>query len=110
MEIIQNIIGMTSRSEASYKKGQVFYVEVYNVLLFCEVKIKMYVTYNEWILVNQLFGYMFVEYSLLYFWFLGFQRFQKDFSPISIHFFGQNVPAWLQIRLLKYKVSPYAPS
>ena len=52
---------MTSRSEvhhanhytieASYKKGQIFYVEVYNVLLFCEVKIKMHVTYNEWILV-----------------------------------------------------------
>ena len=52
---------MTSRSEvhranhytieASYKKGQNFYVEVYNVLLFCEVKIKMYVTYNEWILI-----------------------------------------------------------
>ena len=53
---------MTSRSEvhhanhytieASYKKGQIFYVEVYNVLLFCEVKIKMDVTYNEWILVS----------------------------------------------------------
>ena len=53
---------MTSRSEvhhanhytieASYKKGQIFYVEVYNVLLFCEVKIKMHVTYNEWILVH----------------------------------------------------------
>ena len=52
---------MTSRSEvhhanhytieASYKKGQTFYVEVYNVLLFCEVKIEMHVTYNEWILV-----------------------------------------------------------
>ena len=51
---------MTSRSEvhhanhytieASYKKGQIFYVEVYNVLLFCEVKIEMPVTYNEWIL------------------------------------------------------------
>ena len=51
---------MTSRSkvhhanhytiEASYKKGPIFYVEVYNVLLFCEVKIKMHVTYNEWIL------------------------------------------------------------
>ena len=51
---------MTSRSEvhhanhytieASYKKGQIFYAEVYNVLLFCEVKIKMHVTYNEWIL------------------------------------------------------------
>ena len=36
--------------EASYKKGQIFYVEVYNVLLFCEVKIKMHVTYNKWIL------------------------------------------------------------
>ena len=53
---------MTSRSEvhhanhytieASYEKGQIFYVEVYNVLLLlCEVKIKMHVTYNEWILV-----------------------------------------------------------
>ena len=51
---------MTSRSEvhhanhytieASYKKEQIFYVEVYNVLLFFEVKIKMHVTYNEWIL------------------------------------------------------------
>ena len=51
---------MTSRSEvhhanhytieASYKKRQIFYVEVYNVLLFCEVKIEMHVTYNEWIL------------------------------------------------------------
>ena len=51
---------MTSRSEvnhanhytieASYKKGQIFYVELYNVLLFCEVKIKMHITYNEWIL------------------------------------------------------------
>ena len=38
--------------EASYKKGQIFYVEVYNVLLFCEVKIKMNVTYNEWILAG----------------------------------------------------------
>ena len=36
--------------EASYKE-QIFYVEVYNVLLFCEVKIKMHITYNEWILV-----------------------------------------------------------
>jgi len=66
VEVIQNIIAwprfepMTSRSEvhhanhytieASYKKGQIFYVELYNVLLFCEVKIKMHVTYNEWIL------------------------------------------------------------
>ena len=51
---------MTSRSEvhhanhyttkASYKKGQIFYAELYIVLLFCEVKIKMHVTYNEWIL------------------------------------------------------------
>ena len=50
---------MTSRSEvhhanhytieASYKKWQIFNVEVYNVLLFCEVTIKMHVTYNEWI-------------------------------------------------------------
>ena len=55
---------MTSRSEvhhanhytieASYKKGEIFYVEVYNVLLFCEVKIKMHVTYNEWILIEDL--------------------------------------------------------
>ena len=55
---------MTSRSEvhhanhytieASYKKGQIFYVEVYNVLLFCEVKIEMHVTYNEWSLVSEL--------------------------------------------------------
>ena len=36
--------------EASYKKGQIFHVEYYNVLLFCEVKIEMPVTYNEWIL------------------------------------------------------------
>ena len=53
---------MTSRSEvhhanhytieASKKKWQIFYVEVYNVLLFCEVKIKMHVTYNAWILSN----------------------------------------------------------
>ena len=53
---------MTSRSEvhhtnhytieASYKKGQIFYVELYNVLLFCEVKIKMQVTYNECILTT----------------------------------------------------------
>jgi hypothetical protein len=51
---------MTSRSEvhhannytieASHKKGQRFYAEVYNVLLFCEVKIRMHVTDNEWIL------------------------------------------------------------
>ena len=40
--------------EASYKKRQIFYVEVYNVLLFCEVKIKMHVTYNEWILLSML--------------------------------------------------------
>ena len=48
---------MTSRSvvdranhytiEASYKKGQIFHVESYNVLLFCGVKIKMHVSYNE---------------------------------------------------------------
>ena len=37
--------------EASYKEGQIFHVESYNVLHFCEVKIKMHVTYNEWILV-----------------------------------------------------------
>ena len=52
---------MTSRSvvdhanhytiEASYKKGQIFHVETYNVLLFCEVKI-VHVSYNEWILVD----------------------------------------------------------
>ena len=51
---------MTSRSEvhhanhytieASYKEGQIFHVESCNVLHFCEVKIKMHVTYNEWIL------------------------------------------------------------
>ena len=50
---------MTSRSEvlhanhytieASYKEGQIVHDEYYNVLLFCEVKIKMHVTYNEWI-------------------------------------------------------------
>ena len=51
---------MTSRSEvhhannytieASYKKGQIFHVESYNVLLFGEVKIQIHVTCNEWIL------------------------------------------------------------
>ena len=51
---------MTSRSEvdranhytieASYKKGQIFHDESYNVLLFGRVKIKMHVSYNEWIL------------------------------------------------------------
>ena len=56
---------VTSRSEvhhanhytidASNKKGQIFHVESYNVLLFYEVKIKMNVTCNEWILGNQLF-------------------------------------------------------
>ena len=40
--------------EASYKKGQIFHVESYNVLLFCEVKIEMPVTYNEWILDQKL--------------------------------------------------------
>ena len=55
---------MTSRSEvhhanhytieASYKKRQIFHVESYNVLLFREVKIKMHVTYNEWILSIQM--------------------------------------------------------
>ena len=56
MEIIQNIVGwpgfepMTSRSEvhhanhytieASYKKGQIFHVDSYNVLHFCGVKIQ----------------------------------------------------------------------
>ena len=49
---------MTSRSEvhhanhytieASYKKGQIFHVEPYNVLLFGWVKIQMHVSYNEW--------------------------------------------------------------
>ena len=53
---------MTSRSEvhhankytieASYKKGQIFHVECYNVLFFCEVKIEMPITHNEWILEN----------------------------------------------------------
>ena len=38
--------------EASYKEGQIFHVESYNVLHFCEVKIKMHVTYNEWILIS----------------------------------------------------------
>ena len=36
--------------EASYKKGQIFHVESYNVLLFCELKIKMNVAYNKWVL------------------------------------------------------------
>jgi hypothetical protein len=46
---------MTSRSEvhhanhytieSSHKKGQIFHVESNNVLLFCEVKIKMYVCF-----------------------------------------------------------------
>ena len=55
---------MTSRSEVHhanyyiievlFKKGYIFYVEVYNVLLFCEVKIEMHVTYNEWILLSML--------------------------------------------------------
>ena len=40
--------------EASHKKGQIFHVESYNVLLFCEVKIEIPVTYNEWILVRTL--------------------------------------------------------
>ena len=48
-------------------------------------------------LVNQLIYYMFVIYSLLYFLFPGFQRLQKDFIPISIHFVGQNGPAQLQM-------------
>ena len=38
--------------EASYKKGQIFHVEYYNELIFCEVKIEMPVPYNEWILVT----------------------------------------------------------
>ena len=52
---------MTSRSEvncanhytieASYKKGQIFHVESYNLLLFGRVKFKMHVSYNEWSLV-----------------------------------------------------------
>ena len=37
--------------EASYKKGQIFHDESYNVLLFERVKIKMHVSYNEWSLV-----------------------------------------------------------
>ena len=36
--------------EASYKKGQIFHVEYYIVLLFCEVKIEVPLTYDEWIL------------------------------------------------------------
>ena len=57
---------MTSRSEvhhanhytikASYKKGQIFHVETYNVLLFGEVKFKMHITYNEYILVHWIEG------------------------------------------------------
>ena len=38
--------------EASYKKGKIFHAEPYNLLLFCEVKIEMPVTYKEWILSN----------------------------------------------------------
>ena len=34
--------------KASYKKGQIFHVESYNVLLFGRVKIKMHVSYIEW--------------------------------------------------------------
>ena len=72
---------MTSRSEvhhanhysieASYKKEQILYVELYNVLLFCEVKIEMHVTYNEWILVPEILisqvqnGKMFDEKNLV---------------------------------------------
>ena len=37
--------------EASYKEGKNFHVESYNLLLFCEVKIEIHVTYNEWILI-----------------------------------------------------------
>ena len=75
---------MTSRSEvyhanhytieASYKKGQIFSVEVYNVLLFCKVKIKMHVTYNEWILVTStiysmyLCAYLILMCLLMYPW------------------------------------------
>ena len=44
--------------EASYKEGQIFHVESYNVLHFCEVKIKMHVTYNEWILVKNTYQYL----------------------------------------------------
>ena len=56
MEIIQNIIGMAGKAGKAGKahiriKGQIFYVELYNVLLFCKVTVKMHVTYNEWILV-----------------------------------------------------------
>ena len=53
MEIIQNIIGMAGKAGKAHIriKGQIFYVELYNVLLFCKVTVKMHVTYNEWILV-----------------------------------------------------------
>ena len=43
--------------EASYKKGQIFRVESYNVLLFCEVKIKIHDNYNEWILASAEIGF-----------------------------------------------------
>ena len=43
--------------EASYKKGQIFDVESYNVLLFCEVKIKIHDNYNEWILASAEIGF-----------------------------------------------------
>ena len=33
--------------EASYKEGQIFHVESYNVLHFCEVKIKMHVVTED---------------------------------------------------------------
>ena len=35
---------------SDYKKRQIFHVEAFNVLLFCEVEIEMPVTCNEWIL------------------------------------------------------------
>ena len=69
VEKIQNVIGIASRDmnpwpadqksimltiEASYKKGRIFDVESYNVLLFCEVKLKY--TSLEWILLSWFLG------------------------------------------------------
>jgi hypothetical protein len=61
---------MTSRSEldhanhytieTSYKKGQTFHVESYNVLLFWRVKIKMHVSYNE----RSLLGLAFLVFAI----------------------------------------------
>ena len=50
--------------EASYNEGQIFHVESYNVLQFCEVKIKMHVTYNEWILVER-WNFLFFQQNIL---------------------------------------------